>query len=374
VGETSIEWTDHSVSPVRARDKATGKVFHFCEKISPGCAHCYAATMAKRFGLPDYVKANRDKVEFFLDRQKLVEVLRRKKPTRYFWEDCSDLFGDWVHDGWLDRCFAVMAATPQHTHQVLTKRPERMTAYMAALQSDADQHAPRTVEKRFTPAQLLNLRMIAGAAQPGGILGRAFDTPWPLPNVWLGVSVEDRQRKARIDQLRGVPAAVRFLSLEPLLEDLGMLDLTGIHWVIVGGESGSGARPMDVAWARSLVEQCKAAAVPVFVKQMGSMPFDSSQEFCRFDSEQQWVCKARSWLGGISGGGTKYKAAEKVVCVDAKGRWCEMGRDFMRATAEGAYPVRACPQLRLWDRKGGDINEFPADLRVREFPTTKEQP
>ena len=134
------------------------------------------------------------------------------------------------------------------------------------------------------------------------------------PNVWLGASVENRAEVGRIDVLRRVTAAVRFLSVEPLLEDLGRLDLSGIDWCIVGGESGGGARPMNVEWARSLVRQCRAAGVKVFVKQLGANPTQ------------------------LDVGGT-------------------FDRAFVRTT-----------QLRLRDRKGGDMDEFPADLRVREFP------
>src|SRR5688572_12765248 len=132
---TSIEWTDRSVNPIRARNKDTGAIGHFCEKVSPGCAHCYAASWNLRVrpsgkyligtGL-DFVPANRENVEIFLDDSKLREVLRQKAPTKYFWCDMTDLFGEWVPVEYIDRCFAVMALTPHHTHQVLTKRADRM--------------------------------------------------------------------------------------------------------------------------------------------------------------------------------------------------------------------------------------------------------
>src|SRR5262245_53283923 len=130
MAETSIEWTDHSINPIRART-ADG-VGHYCQKVSPGCANCYASRLQPRFGMPEF-KGTGDPPgdrERFLDESKLAEVLRRKKPTRYFWCDMTDLFGAWVPDEWIDECFSVMGATPQHTHQVLTKRPERMLAYM----------------------------------------------------------------------------------------------------------------------------------------------------------------------------------------------------------------------------------------------------
>lgn len=324
MGKTAIEWTDFSVSPIRARNKSTGKVFHFCERISPGCALCYAATMAKRFGLPDYIKANRDKVEFFLDESKLQEVLRRRKPTRYFWEDCSDLFGEWVPNDWLDQCFAVMALTPHHTHQVLTKRAERMQDYMAG----------RSRSVRFWEAAA---RSIGYTLKFNGL----SLCPFPLPNVWLGISAEDQKRAdERIPHLLKTPAAVRFVSAEPLLGPIdfhdGFYRLTRDHtdeyesiprderldWVIVGGESGPGARPFDVQWARSIVRQCKQASVPVFVKQVGAEP--------------------RSTLERIA-------------------EWPNWREKCHQTTGNQVWP-------KLNDSKGGDESEWPSDLRIREFP------
>jgi protein gp37 len=142
MSKTLIEWADHTINPIRARNLETGAVGHFCEKVSPECANCYASDWNERVrpqasgkligtGL-SFLPVNRAKVETFLDRSKLEEVLRRKKPTRYFWCDMTDLFGEWVPDAMIDACFAVMALTPHHTHMVLTKRADRMRAYMAA--------------------------------------------------------------------------------------------------------------------------------------------------------------------------------------------------------------------------------------------------
>ncbi len=165
----------------------------------------------------------------------------------------SDLFHKNVPDEWIDKFYAVAALTPQHTYQVLTKNAERMREYMRLPQR----------------ANLIGMEM----ALPIIKLGLKVKEPlagFPFPNVWHGVSVENRKEKHRIDDLRKTPAAIRFLSCEPLLEDLGELDLTGIHWVIVGGESGNKARPCDISWIRSIVRQCQSANVPVFVKQLGS--------------------------------------------------------------------------------------------------------
>ncbi len=313
MSETSIQWCDHSINPLRF-----GKG-HYCQKISPGCTNCYASALQPRFGnqgfggtgsvVPHRVNDQRDG-GLWLDESKLQEVLRRKKPTKYFWCDMTDLFGSWVPDEWIDLCFAVMALTPQHTHQVLTKRPERMLDY------SCDFFATRIflAMEAITPGW-----SVKGFGSPEH--GRCV--PVPIPNVWLGVSVENQATKARIDVLRQTPAAVRFLSLEPLLEDLGAMDLTGIDWCIIGGESGRQARPMDLAWVRSLIHQCKEANCPVFVKQLGANPVDAEHfEANAVLFEQQW----------------------------------------------GFPPTLPECRLKLHDSHGGDMVEWPNDLRVREFP------
>ncbi|AWV08188.1 hypothetical protein C9I47_2510 [Lysobacter maris] len=162
---------------------------------------------------------------------RLDEPLRRKQPTVYFVNSMSDLFHTDVPDGFIDQVFDVMERASQHTFQVLTKRAERVAVY---------------TQGREVP-----------------------------PNVWIGVSVENKRHGVpRIEHLRAVPAAVRFLSVEPLLEDVGELDLAGIHWVIVGGESGHGARPMKAAWVRSVRRQCRAQGVRFFFKQWGAFGAD----------------------------------------------------------------------------------------------------
>lgn len=238
MAETKIEWVigpdgsrGHTVNPIRFKNIETGKVGHYCEKISAGCANCYASRMQSPYlsGL-EYVASNRSKGSLFLDEAVLESVQRRRKPTGYFWCDMTDLFGDWVHGEWIDRCLDAMSITPHHRHYVLTKRPERARGLFLA-------QATRRIN---------------------------------LPeSMWLGVSVEDRKALARVDHLRATPAAVRFLSVEPLLEQLGTIDLSGIDWVIVGGESGPGARPMHPDWARSIRDQCLEARVPFFFKQWG---------------------------------------------------------------------------------------------------------
>lgn len=208
----------------------------------------------------------------FLDTSKLEEVLRRRKPTKYFWCDMTDMFGDWVPDEWIAACFGVMAATPHHTHQVLTKRPERMLEWFRWAGLGA-----------LDRCACLADDMLATLPRPQRALsfapGRGIQE-WPLPNVHLGVSAEDQQRAdERIPLLLQCPAAVWFVSAEPLLGPLGLARLfPSAHgkrndkfWVIVGGESGPGARPCDVEWIRAIVRQCRDAGTRAFVKQLGSL-------------------------------------------------------------------------------------------------------
>lgn len=278
---TKIEWTERTWNPV------TG-----CTKVSPGCDHCYAEKITERF------HGEGSFAEVKLHEDRLTAPLRRRKPTRWFVNSMSDLFHQDVPDEFIARVFAVMAATPQHTYQILTKRHSRMRALLSS--SD------------FVDAvlEIVHVWLGLGETEVDRVVAQ---WRWPLPNVWLGVSVEDQKRaELRIPSLLDTPAAVRFLSCEPLL---GPVDLDqprcdahdrrevtvddngqewcgycaddgfsgelsyghwlnpfdgGISWVIVGGESGPGARPMDPAWAESLVVQCQAADISAFVKQMGS--------------------------------------------------------------------------------------------------------
>ena len=215
-----IEWTDATWNPVRG-----------CVKVSPGCKHCYAETFAERFrGVPGHP------YELGFDprlvEDKLVDPLHWSRPRRIFVNSMSDLFQEAVPETYIARVFDVMAAADWHVFQVLTKRAARMAEVVARL-----------------PPRLQN-----------------------LAGVWLGVSVEDRKYGVpRIAELCRTPAAVRFLSIEPLLEDLGTIELAGIDWVIVGGESGPGARPMQKAWVIALRDQCRVAGVPFFFKQWGGV-------------------------------------------------------------------------------------------------------
>lgn len=213
-----IEWTDATWNPVRG-----------CTKLSPGCKHCYAETFAERFrGVKGH--PYEQGFDLRLVPQKLTEPFSWRSPKLVFVNSMSDLFQPGVPDEYAEAVSSVMAKADWHTYQVLTKRSDRLCA-------------------------LLNGRLRFAAERK---------------HIWWGVSVEDRKYGLpRIEHLRDSPAAVRFLSVEPLLEDLGELNLIGINWVIVGGESGPGARPIRKEWVISIREQCKAAQVPFFFKQWG---------------------------------------------------------------------------------------------------------
>ena len=212
---SDIEWTDATWNPVRG-----------CQKVSPGCKHCYAETFSERFrGVPGHPFEQGFDLRLVPD---ALDLPRRWRSGRLvFVNSMSDLFQDEVPKEFIQRAFAVMRECPQHQFQVLTKRAERLLA----LASELD---------------------------------------W-APNVWMGVSVENDDYKWRIDLLQRVPAAIRFISVEPLLGPIEKLPLKGIHWVIAGGESGPRAREMKPEWARSIRDQCVDAGVPFFFKQWGGV-------------------------------------------------------------------------------------------------------
>src|SRR5215471_8878121 len=217
---SKIEWTDATWNPVRG-----------CVKISPGCKHCYAETFAERFrGVPGHPYEQGFDVR--LVPHKLTDPLRWASSRMVFVNSMSDLFQTDVPEIYITTVIEVMERANWHTYQVLTKRSERMREVVS--------------------------RVYSGRATPD--------------RIWFGVSVEDqRHGLPRIDDLRQTPSAIRFLSIEPLLEDLGEIDLSGIDWVIVGGESGPGARPMRREWVESILAQCQAAGVLFFFKQWGGV-------------------------------------------------------------------------------------------------------
>ncbi|MQA87263.1 MAG: DUF5131 family protein [Streptosporangiales bacterium] len=260
---TGIEWTEATWNPV------TG-----CTKVSPGCDHCYAERITERFS----GKGTFATVALHPDR--LTAPLRWRQPRRVFVNSMSDLFHADVPDEFIARVFAVMGLARRHTFQVLTKRHARTRSLLRSAHFEATvAETASDIIGRTPPGRHPSLS-VHGWRATAGLEGTVFLPPWPLPNVWLGMSVETQQwADRRIPALIDTPAAVRFLSCEPLL---GPVDISWalddrtepfrpIDWVIVGGESGPGARPMDLDWARGIVGQCTAAGVPVFVKQLGSV-------------------------------------------------------------------------------------------------------
>jgi protein gp37 len=277
---TTIEWADKSSNPLRAFNLETGKNGTFCVHVSPGCASCYAGRMNtwRGNGL-DFIQPNAKRVRFELNEKELRSWLRLKPGVRVFPFDMCDLFYEGVPDELIDRCFAAMALSDA-TFMVLTKRAKRMNAYF---------NEPLGFSLR-REGRVLSAAYQMFLEQPNRSRPKTYRRPaWPLPNVWLGTSCEDQQRAdERIPLLLQTPAAVRFLSCEPLLGRIELccvsgwetayaarwlgrpiLGADGIQWVIAGGESGPKARPMHPDWARSLRDQCSAVGVPFFFKQWG---------------------------------------------------------------------------------------------------------
>ena len=289
---TDIEWVQ---GPNGERGETWNPV-RGCKAVSPGCARCYSEPMTARLeamghagyaGLTKIGTGPKRRVwtgEFREVPEMLDRPLKWKKPRTIFVNSMSDLFGEGVSDEFIAAVFGVMAATERHTYQVLTKRAARLPKWMEWIAEQGrelvdavgEEPGPNTSATGSACVMLYNDTRKIKDWLPAAAYNRA---PWPLPNVHIGVSVEDRKHGLqRIDELRKIPAALRWLSIEPLLEDLGEINLDGIGWVVVGGESGPGARPFDLAWARSIVTQCRAASVPCFVKQMGANPWDSGVE------------------------------------------------------------------------------------------------
>ena len=303
--ETGISWTDATWNPIRG-----------CTRVSEGCRNCYAENVAYRFSGPggayeglvrigsDGKRRREWNGEVHFVEKHLLDPLKWKEPRRIFVNSMSDLFHENASDETRDKIFAVMTLCPQHTFQILTKRPQRMADYVDG------RSEPGCDGLRGALIEGMTQKLYSEQHQEDhSDIAMWLAVPWPLPNVHLGVSVENRAAKSRIDVLREVPAALRFLSLEPLLEDLGDLDLSGIGWCIVGGESGPSARPCNLEWIRSLVDRCQSAGVACWVKQMGPRPYWNTVD-------------------------------HGLVVTD----------------------------ISPSDRQGAEISEFPACLRVRQFP------
>ncbi len=352
---TGIQWTDETWNPVRG-----------CTRVSAGCVHCYAETIAHRFsgpGLPyeGLTTNGRWNSQIRVVPAHMIDPVRWRRPRRIFVNSMSDLFHANVPLDVIDTVFAVMHVARHHQFQVLTKRPEGMQRYMA------DPETPRRIDAAVL-ALMTDHVEIGGSmcimqrdlrVRDAWVAGPAPDL-WPPTHVALGVSVENQATAdERIPLLLATPASLRFISAEPLLGRLSLLDYlytdlqptgdfrthagtremrfthggrSGLGWVICGGESGPGARPCDVAWVRSIVQQCAAAGVPCFVKQLGQHVIDRNDAGFEGDPGDAWTPETR----------------------------------YEDRTSEGwqGDPVR----VRLRARKGDDMAEWPEDLRVRQYP------
>jgi protein gp37 len=366
---TAISWTDETWNPIAG-----------CARVSAGCENCYAEKMTRRLnmmgkpgyeGLIDHFWAQDSgrwrwsgKIQLFPER--LDKPLRWRKPRRIFVCSMSDLFHPDVPDQFIARVFAMMARASRHTFQVLTKRPERAARLLGdPAQYEAGEFAISLAGELET--------------EPYG-----YEGGWPLPNVWLGTSVENQKAAdERIPHLLATPAAVRFLSVEPLLGPINLYlptktwgprsdgrpgcdhcctgdrcdepshlerqkcpycrgtgDATTVDWVIVGGESGPGARPCNVEWIRDIVRQCREAEVPCFMKQLGAWRADQPPGYCRL-SKRRWSHPSVTFLAD----GSPYNAREPDGLF-APGTWT-------------AY---------RWGGHGAEPNDWPNDLRVQEWP------
>lgn len=251
---TSIEWT-------RGDDGSPGATWNpiiGCSRVSPGCDHCYAIGVVHRQMAPQHVgltvHPEGERVDW-TGEVRVVEhlmdqPLRWQRPRRVFVNSLSDLFHPEVERDTVARIFATMMCAERHTFQVLTKRPQRM----AELLSDP------TFRHEVRDEAIVHYRGQRASLRPSW--WSAAETPWPLPNVWLGVSIESNRYAWRANHLRETQAAVRWVSAEPLLGPLDQLDLTGIDWVVAGGESGPGSRPMNPDWVRDLRDRCEDRPAP----------------------------------------------------------------------------------------------------------------
>ncbi|MEC7520135.1 MAG: phage Gp37/Gp68 family protein [Myxococcota bacterium] len=345
---SKIEWTDATWNPLRG-----------CSRVSEGCRNCYAEVVARRFagpgkpyeGLVRLDGEGKPRARWNGTVRQVPEhlgaPLRWRKPRMVFVNLMSDLFHEAVPFEYIAAVFGVMAAAPQHTFQVLTKRPERAAEFFEWA-AEGGHLSPGDALRRCRRAAADALDTVSAGGLDLALRFVGRPEAWPLPNVWIGVSIEDPPTaQKRIPEILCLPAAVRWVSYEPALAGVDFARVPfhrdhplvpfnplvggGTHtdtpwrldWVVIGGESGPGARPFDLAWARSTIRQCRAAGVPVFVKQLGAAPMQS---------------------------------------VEAS------------LVAAGLYPDDIGPagrrpeRVHLRNRKGGDPSEWPEDLRVREFP------
>lgn len=344
--KTSIEWTDFSWNPIRARNRETGKVGHYCQRISPLCKNCYAASMnVWRGNGVDYTVPGLAQVELYLDEEALMQPLRWRTPRNIFVCSMTDLFADFVPDEWIERIYAVMALADKHTFMILTKRPARRLKWYQGIDEDGGEGMRDVMVEGQAQAIYANLH-----PDEKDTVSDWLAVSLPLKNVREGTSVgTQKEADEFVPVMLQTPAALRWLSMEPILEAVSLLSSgggtrwlggqrgcgemhrgngspecprelhhhhddrckPGVDWAVVGGESGTSARPTNIDHIRSVVRQCQGAGVPVFVKQLGKHPVQPRE-------------------------------ADGVFVPDY--------------------------EFQMADAKGGDPSEWPEDLRVRQFP------
>lgn len=341
---SNIQWTDVSSNPIHLIKEDGTHGGHWCRKVSEGCQNCYseAQNQSGFFSFASHLKYEGEAPSnLVFDEEVCKKWLGWRKSKKIFVCSMTDLFGEWVKDEWIDKVFSYIAAAPWHTFQLLTKRPERAIAY-------------------FNRPSLSQRIMEAG--------NLVCKPELPLKNVWFGVTTENQgMADKRIPLLLQIPAAVRWLSVEPLLEQIDLSTVFGLYeydegkfalkvgsrwanspdWVVIGGESGSGARPLPIEWIEGVSQQCQDAGIPVFIKQLGCFPVTNNPE--KFAKKGKFYGEDCLMTAELIG----YRDYLESYFVEAR----KMGLEL-----EGMY------RIKLKDRKGGNIEEFPEHLRIREFP------
>lgn len=344
---TTIEWVkgddgSDGMSWNAMRAIRLGRSAHHCEHVNEACRFCYAERLNPRLGGLPFKPGHRKDYQFVIDEKKLLAPVRRRKPTRIFVESMSDAFGEWWPDEFIDKLYAVMALTPQHTYINLSKRPERRRRYLHGHKYLPDRIGDVGVE-------------LALAAKDIKALSWDYP-PWPLPNVIEGTSVSCQEEADEfIPILLNTNAAIRCVSCEPLLGpiDLGAIPTPvgpGLNWIICGGESGPSARPMQPDWARSLRDQCQAAGVPFHFKQWGEWVW--APDDLNYQLADQW---AEDTFGRNVK--TQYYSSGHTAVKVGKGRAGRMldGREW------NGFPAMSSERTKVNERA-----TFSEGTRVRE--------
>lgn len=354
MSKTKIAWTEETLNPIRAKRKdGENRVpGHYCVKVGPGCKNCYASRMQPRFGMPEYKASHQDDVEVYFDSDVASSPLSKRSPTMYFVCSMTDLFGSWVENDWIDYIMCVAALCPQHVFQILTKRPERMAAYF---REDSLHKYLGRAEEILDGKNLNESQIDAGWVWDGvpPSRGLRYRGQLLLPNVWCGCSVEDQKTyEDRWKHMLSFEPAVRWISAEPLLESIFLDTSDGSRpdWVVIGGESGPGARRYPVREAQGMVTACLAMSVPVFHKQMGANVYDlDATSSTVFDPDD-------CWPEGVE---VDENDEKRVILKDSKG---ENPDEWPKS-----FRVRQFPASFMSEGAGGAESDFGGEFRVGEL-------